>query len=48
MGNPRQVNFCLGKLILKLLARIGEWRQNLSEKTVILAKETDHITISIT
>ena len=27
------MNFCLGELILKLLARIGEWHQNLSEKT---------------
>ena len=29
-----QVNFCPGELFLKLLARIGEWHQNLSEKTV--------------
>ena len=29
----RQVNFCPGKLILKLLTRIGEWHQNLGEKT---------------
>ena len=28
----RQVNSYLGKLILKLLARIGEWHQNLSAK----------------
>ena len=28
------MNFCLGELFLKLLARIGEWHQNLSEKTV--------------
>ena len=28
-----QVNFCPGELILKLLARIGEWPQNLNEKT---------------
>ena len=27
------MNFCPGKLFLKLLARIGEWHQNLSEKT---------------
>ena len=30
----RPVNFCLDQLILKLLALIGEWNQNLSEKTV--------------
>ena len=29
-----RVNFCPGELFLKLLARIGEWHQNLSEKTV--------------
>ena len=29
-----RVNFCPGKLFLKLLAEIGEWHQNLSEKTV--------------
>ena len=28
-----RVNFCLGELFLKLLARIGEWHHNLSEKT---------------
>ena len=28
------MNFCLGELIEELLARIGEWHQNLSEKTV--------------
>ena len=28
-----QVNICLGKFVLKLLARIGEWHQNLSENT---------------
>ena len=28
------MNFCPGELFLKLLARIGEWHQNLSEKTV--------------
>ena len=28
-----RVNFCPGELILKLLARIGEWPQNLNEKT---------------
>ena len=28
-----RVNFCPGELFLKLLARIGEWHQNLSEKT---------------
>ena len=27
-----------GELILKLLAQIGEWHQNLSEKTVSLYK----------
>ena len=27
------MNFCPGELILELLARIGEWHQNLSEKT---------------
>ena len=27
------MNFCPGELILKLLARIGEWPQNLNEKT---------------
>ena len=27
------MNFCPGELFLKLLARIGEWHQNLSEKT---------------
>ena len=30
------MNFCPGELFLKLLARIGEWHQNLSEKTVTL------------
>ena len=30
-----QVNFCPGELFLKLLARIGEWHRNLTEKTVI-------------
>ena len=29
-----RMNFCPGDLILKLLARIGECYQNLSEKTV--------------
>ena len=29
------MNFCPGELILKLLAHIGEWHQNLSEKTAI-------------
>ena len=29
------MNFCLGELILKLLARIGECHQNRSEKTAI-------------
>ena len=33
------MNFCLGKLILKLLAPIGEWHQNLSDKTVVLMIE---------
>ena len=32
-GESGRVNFCLGELILELLARIGEWHQNLSEKT---------------
>ena len=27
------MNFCSGESILELLARIGEWHQNLSEKT---------------
>ena len=27
------MNFCLGKLTLELLVRIGKWHQNLSEKT---------------
>ena len=27
------MNFCLGELILKLLAPIGDWHQNLSEMT---------------
>ena len=30
------MNFCPGELILKLLARIGEWHQNLSEKTALI------------
>ena len=30
---PRQVNFCPGELILKLLAWIGECQENLNEKT---------------
>ena len=30
-----RVNFCPGELFLKLLARIGEWHQNHSEKTEI-------------
>ena len=30
-----RVNFCPGELFLKLLARIGEWHQNLSEKTAV-------------
>ena len=29
----RRVNFYPGELFLKLLARIGEWHQNHSEKT---------------
>ena len=29
------MNFCPGELILKLLARIGEWHLKLSEKTVM-------------
>ena len=33
------MNFCPGELILKLLARIGEWHQNLSEKTAYLREE---------
>ena len=37
-----QVNFCPGKLILKLLARIGEWHQNLSEKTVYIYQPNYH------
>ena len=32
-GESGRVNFCPGELILELLARIGEWHQNLSEKT---------------
>ena len=28
------MNLCPAELILKLLTRIGEWHQNLSEKTV--------------
>ena len=30
----RPVNFCRDQLILKLIVLIGEWNQNLSEKTV--------------
>ena len=30
-----QVNFCLGELFLKFLTQIGQWLQNLSEKTVL-------------
>ena len=33
-----RVNFCPGELFLKLLARIGEWHQNLSEKTAVIEK----------
>ena len=29
----RQVNFCLGELLLKLLAWIGEWHQNLKARS---------------
>ena len=32
-----RVNFCPGELFLKLLARIGEWHQNLSEKTALMS-----------
>ena len=34
------MNFCPGELILELLARIGEWHQNLSEKTVERSEST--------
>ena len=34
------MNFCLGELILKLLAPIGEWHQNVSEMTAgVLGEE---------
>ena len=32
-GKSGRVKFCPGELISKLLTRIGEWHQNLSEKT---------------
>ena len=35
------MNFCPGELFLKLLARIGEWHQNLSEKTVCCIFQTN-------
>ena len=31
-----RVNFCPGELFVKLLAQIGEWHQNFSEKTDLL------------
>ena len=37
-----RVNFCPGELFLKLLARIGEWHQNLSEKTEYSIKNSDY------
>ena len=33
MEKSGQVIFCPGELILKLLARIGEWHENVSEYT---------------
>ena len=39
-----QVNFCLGELILKWFAQIGEWHQNLSEKTVLPPPAIPHPT----
>ena len=35
-----RLKFCLGKLILESLARIGEWHQNLNEYTVSVNTET--------
>ena len=35
-GKSGRVNFCPGKLILKLLTWIGEWLENLSEKTALI------------
>ena len=45
MENPGRVNFCPGELILELLARIGEWHQNLSEKTVLSIEK--HLSCSL-
>ena len=39
------MNFCPGELILELLARIGEWHQNLSEKTVIVVIHKKDMTL---
>ena len=35
-----RLKFCLGRLILESLARIGEWHQNLNEYTVSVNTET--------
>ena len=35
-----RLKFCLGKLILESLARIGEWHQKLNEYTVSVNTET--------
>ena len=40
-----RVNFCPGELILKLLARIGEWPQNLNEKTEIETQQMINLKI---
>ena len=37
------MNFCPGELFLKLLARIGEWHQNLSEKTEYCTKDQSNV-----
>ena len=42
-----RVNFCPGELFLKLLARIGEWHQNLSEKTAPAMKMLPYVTFVV-
>ena len=37
------MNFCPGELILKLLAWIGEWHQNLSERTLLVQLQCYHV-----
>ena len=37
------MNFCPGELILKLLAWIGKWNQNLSDKTELVHLQCYHV-----